>query len=49
MAAAKIWRDLELKGFVISLKHEALLVSPKELLTDQIRSMIRQHKPEIVR
>jgi TubC N-terminal docking domain len=48
MIAAKILRDLELKGFVISLKNEALVISPKGLLTDSIRSMIRQHKPEIV-
>jgi TubC N-terminal docking domain len=46
--AAKILRDLQLRGFAISLRNESILISPKELLTDSIRSMIRQHKSEIV-
>lgn len=49
MNALELLTQLASDGFGMRLKDNTLYVSPKDKLTDELQSLIRQHKGEMIR
>lgn len=48
MAPFTLYQELYHAGLLLSTDSEKLLVTPADKLTDELRSAIRQHKPELI-
>lgn len=48
MAPFTLYQELYHAGLLLSADGEKLLVTPADKLTDELRSAIRQHKPELI-
>ena len=48
MDAPDLITQLSVLGFRLSCKGDMILVAPKARITDEIRRLIREHKPELL-
>src|SRR5690606_40218837 len=49
MTAADLVRAVEERGGTIETNGDALIIRPKRVLTDELQTALKAHKPEVIR